>query len=176
MKYIKLYEFFMNNNELRNISKKNIPLLFHAIEENRAKKALTENKLGGYSNQKIWDGGKRLKDDDDRYNDSSYLRGISTTRDISYAANMNSIIFVFDKNKLKNKYKIVPYNWGYSIGRGYNQGARSKKEREEFIITGYNDNESINQKTGKPYKTEDKYNLRFIKMINKPNGFIEPLD
>jgi hypothetical protein len=126
---------------------------------------LENNSLGGYSFQRTWAGGKRLKDDMPGYNESDYLRGISATRDPEYANNWNDVIFVFDLDKIKTKYKIVPYNWGYSIGGGYRQDYRSKREKEEFIATGYN----------KGFE-DDKNNEKFIKMISKPNGYIEPLN
>lgn len=165
MKYIKQYEYVIDNNILKDLKKLGTSLLYHAIKSDRAIVALTENKLGGYSFQRAWEGGKRLKDDDINYEKSDYLRGISTSRDIEYCAKWNDVIFVFDRKKIKDKYKILPYNWGYSIGHGYNQGSNVKREREEFIITGFNENIK-----------KDPKNLKFQKMISKPNGYIEPLD
>ena len=128
--------------------------LYHAIKFERAKLALDKNKLDCYSFQRIWPEGKRLKDDHPDYYKSQYLRGISLTRDFNYAKSWNDIVFEFDQDKLKNKFKITPYNWGYSIGKGYKQGSNSKREREEFLITG------ITQELN----------------INEPVGSIEPLD
>lgn len=165
MKYIKQYEYVIDNNILKDLKNLGTSLLYHAIKSDRAITALAENKLGGYSFQRAWEGGKRLKDDDINYEKSDYLRGISTSRDIEYCAKWNDVIFVFDRKKIKDKYKILPYNWGYSIGHGYNQGSNVKREREEFIITGFNENIK-----------KDPKNLKFQKMISKPNGYIEPLD
>lgn len=129
--------------------------LYHAIKFDRAKKALQENKLDCYSFQRIWPEGKRLKDDQPGYYNSQYLRGISLTRDFEYAKSWNDIVFEFDQEKLKQKWRIVPYNWGYSIGGEYKQGVRMKREREEFLITGI---------------TKEKLNLK------NPVGSIYPLD
>jgi hypothetical protein len=177
MKYIKLLnEYTVNNKYLTTIKKFDVSPLYHAIKSDRAIMALKENRLGGYSFQRFWEGGKRLKDDQPGYEDSSYLRGISTTRDVEYANNWNDVIFVFDKDKLKQKYKIVPYNWGYSIGKGYKQGARMKKEREEFVITGYNDRVTKNKNNDYIFYDDDKDYISFIDMLQSPNGYIEPLD
>lgn len=164
MKYIKHYEYVVDNKELKKIKDLGILTLYHSITPERAIKALNENKLGGYTQQRTWAGGKRLKDDQTGYYESDYIRGLSTSRDIEYCAGWNNVVFIFDRDKIKNKYKILPYNWGYSIGGGYNQGSRVKREREEFIITGFN----------KGFKKDD--SLKFMKMVSKPNGYIEPLD
>lgn len=165
MKHLKLFEYVTNNQQLKNIIDKfSVAPLYHAIKSDRAIIALEENKLGGYSIQRIWDGGKRLKDDQPGYNDSDFMRGISTSRDIDYCARWNDIIFIFDQNKLKTKYKVTPYNWGYSIGRGYIQGSRMKREREEFVITGFS----------KGSKEDDDF--EFMEMVKNPEGYIVPLD
>ncbi len=161
MKHIKQFEYIIHNKKLREILKEGNSLIFHAIKCENVISALKENKLGGYSTQRIWDDGKRLKDDMPGYEESNFLRGISATRDIEYANKWNDIIFVFDYDKIKTKYKTIPYNWGYSIGGRYRQNHRSKREREEFIITG------INKKDN---------NFNFIEMRSTPNGYIEPLD
>jgi hypothetical protein len=122
--------------------------LYHAIKFDRGKRALYNNKLDCYSFQRTWPEGKRLKDDQPGYYDSQYLRGISLSRDFNYAKNWNDIVFEFDQDKLKHKFKIIPYNWGYSIGGGYIQGDRMKREREEFLITGVTDKLDINQPVG----------------------------
>lgn len=168
MKYIKNFEHIIHNQKLRDIIKQGISPIFHAIKHENAVPALLENKLGGYSIQRTWEGGKRLKDDMPGYEESNYLRGISATRDINYANSWNDVIFVFDLNKIKTKYKVVPYNWGYSIGKGYRQDSRAKREREEFIITGFSDS----------IKEEDRETnfKKFKNMISKPEGYIEPLD
>lgn len=130
--------------------------LYHAIEFRRAENALKNNKLDCYSFQRTWPEGKRLKDDQPGYYDSQYLRGISLTRDFEYAKSWNDIVFQFDQDKLKHKWKIVPYNWGYSIGKGYKQGHRMKREREEFLITGMTNELDSENPVGSIYPL-DKY-------------------
>lgn len=128
MKYIKPFQSSINRAPL-----------FHALKFELAEKALKLNKLDCHSFQRIWKDGKRLKDDEPGYYDSKYIRGISLTRDFDYAKVWNNIVFEFDQIKLRNKWKIVPYNWGYSIGGGYKQGHRMKREREEFLVMGITD-------------------------------------
>lgn len=178
MKYIQpINEYVVNNKYLTLITKEfNCIPLYHAIKSVNAIIALNENRLGGYSFQRTWEGGKRLKDDQPGYEDSSFLRGISTTRDIEYANSWNDVIFVFNKDKLKTKYKIVPYNWGYSIGKGYKQGARMKKEREEFVITGQNDSAIYNKNNKSIFYDKDKNYKNFLDMKETPEGYIEPLE
>ena len=155
MKYLKTFELAIDNTHIRQfVSELGVTPLYHAIKSKNAITALKEDKLGGYSIQRIWPDGKRLKDDEPGYEKSNYMRGISTTRDIEYANKWNDVIFVFDPTKLKTKYKVVPYNWGYSIGRGYIQGSRMKREREEFVITGFSEGQK-----------NDEHNLKFMKMI-----------
>lgn len=169
MKYLQLFEHIVNNRELRGLIKDfNVTPIFHAIKSENAIKALEENELKGYSIQRTWQGGRRLKDDDPDYESSDFLRGISLTRDPEYANKWHDIIFVFDKEKLRTKYKMIPYNWGYSIGRGYRQGSRAKREREEFLITGFSKNVNAND--------EDQTNRNFMKMVSEPQGSIQPLD
>lgn len=117
--------------------------------------------------QRIWPGWKRLKDDHPDYFKSQFLRGISLTRDFDYAKNWNSVVFEFDQEKLRSKWKISPYNWGYSIGRGYRQGIRAKREREEFLITGLTDRDP---------RDKDFRGLGNESPLTKPVGSIRPLD
>jgi hypothetical protein len=136
--------------------------LYHAIKPEYAINSLNTNKLDCYSIQRTWPNGIRLKDDHPEYENSDYLRGLSLTRDIDYAKNWQSIVFVFDQEKLKTKWKLLPYNWGYSIGGDYKQGIRAKREKEEFLITGFSKG---------PLKRE-----KFLKEIQTPQGEIAPLD
>jgi len=136
--------------------------LYHAIKPEYAVDALKNNRLPCHSIQRSWEGGIRLKDDHPDYNSSDYLRGISLTRDIKYAKNWQIVVFIFDQEKLKTKWKIIPYNWGYSIGRGYRQGMNAKREREEFLITGL---------TKGPLDGQE-----FLNAVETPEGNIEPLN
>lgn len=176
MRYIqeyKLYEFISNNSNFKKLLiEDNISPLFHALKSSYAKKALEENKLGGYSHQRYWKGGIRYKDDHPNYENSDYIRGISTTRDIEYASKWNEIIFVFDSNKLKQKYKIIPYNWGFLIGGNYKQKS-IKREKEEYVVTGISLIKDIEDLDNEDYRSR---NVQIMKMLETPKGYIEPLN
>jgi hypothetical protein len=126
--------------------------LYHAITTDLLISALEKNSLDTYTMQRVWPDGKRRKDDESDYMKSHYIKGISLTRDILYAKKWNECIIVFDQVKLLHKYKLMPYNWGYSIGGGYNQGHRVKQEREEFLITTYIRKALTNIQHGKAYE------------------------
>jgi hypothetical protein len=136
--------------------------LYHAVKAAYAINALNKNILDAYTFQRYWSDGRRRKDDDPNYSKSFYYRGISLTRDIEYAIKWSDVVFVFDQDALRNKYKLIPYNWGYSIGRGYKQGSRSKREREEFLIVSKIEKHLTNQ--------------QLINVLKTPGGGIEPLD
>lgn len=136
--------------------------LYHAVQATYAIDALNKNFLDAYTFQRYWPDGKRRKDDDPDYYKSFYYRGVSLTRDIEYALRWNDIVFEFDQNALKTKYKLIPYNWGYSIGKGYKQGPRSKKEREEFLIVSKIEKSLTNQ--------------QLVDVLKTPGGRIQPLD
>ena len=135
--------------------------LYHGIKTEYAINALEKNALDAYSIQRYWADGKRKKDNEPGYKDSYFYRGISLTRDKQYANSWESVIFEFDQQKLKQKYKIIPYNWGYSIGVNFNQNI--KREKEEFLIVS---------KTEKSYPNSKD----FLKMLETPGGTIKPLD
>ena len=136
--------------------------LYHGLKFDYAISALEKNKLDAYTFQRFWPDGKRRKDDDPEYNNSYYYRGLSLTRDPKYASGWSDVIFEFNQDVLNTKYKIIPYNWGYSIGGGYQQGSRVKREREEFLITS-----TIEKRLP---------NSQLIKTLQSPGGSIEPLD
>lgn len=168
-----MYEFKVNPT-LKTLTKQ-YNLLYHGLKSKYALLALENNKLNGYSLQRIWKNWKRYQDNHPEYNESDYLRGISTTRDIEYANKFGGgIIFIFDKDKLRTKFKIIPYNWGYNIGNGYINNI--KKEKEEFVITGFDKNYLINSITGEKYDDEDTVFNKYIDMIESPKGAIDPLN
>lgn len=176
MKYLlKINEYLMNYNILKNLSKNHL-LLFHGLKPKFAKIALDNNELVGHSLQKIWKNWNRYQDNHPDYDKSDYLRGISTTRDIDYAEKFGGgIIFVFDKNKIQNNYKILPYNWKYNISDQELQN-KLKDEREDFVITGFNQNYLLNKETGNLYNDEETVFNKYIDMINEPKGILKPLN
>lgn len=108
-------------------------LLYHAVKIEYAVKQLDNDRIEGRSHQRVWPDGVRRKEDDEHYEDHWLLKGISTTRDFSYATGWGGVIYILDRDRLAHNYKIVPYNWGFHIGGGYQQ-KDIKREREEFVV------------------------------------------
>lgn len=70
------------------------------------------------------------------YEDPDVLvSGVSMTRNYNYASNwdITGIILEFDRDLLKQRYKIVPVNW-YSARRGISKTGKVT-EFEEFVVT-----------------------------------------
>lgn len=107
-------------------------VVYHGMKANFALQALRADKLEGRTIQRYWPDGKRMKDNQPGYDESFWLKGFSTTRDIKYAQTWGEVVLELDKNKIAQRFKIIPFNWGYSIPADNHH----KKEREEFIVTG----------------------------------------
>lgn len=138
-------------------------ILYHGYKDlNYAIHAFTENKMVGGSVQRFWADGKRRKDDDPTYETSYWMKGVSFTRDIYYAKTWGSVVIAVDKSKISQRYKIIPYNWGFSIP----SGNFAKREREEFVVT---------KMTFDRYQQPDDETRMDIKRFMKPEGEISPL-
>lgn len=157
-------------------------LLYHATKIENAIKNLRDNSIKGYTSQRAWPDGVVRKDDDPLYDQHHILKGISTTRDFDFAKKFAGIVYVLDKDLIRQRYKIVPYNWGYLIGGGYIQTDK-KREREEFVILNVlkkSYNELIDEWEQKyihyddgdePEDFIDKFDYMF-----QPIGELKPLD
>lgn len=108
--------------------------LYHGVAHRNAIQQLQQDFIQGLTNQRFWPDGRRLRDNHLEYEDSFWLRGISTTRDQNYAKDWADVVYVLDQSKLTQRYKVIPYNWGYSNSR--NNKPDPKREREEFIVLG----------------------------------------
>jgi translation initiation factor IF-1 len=104
-------------------------VVYHGMKIPFAMQALRADKLEGRTIQRYWPDGKRMKDNQPGYDESFWLKGFSTTRDIKYAQTWGEVVLELDKNKIAQRFKIIPFNWGYSIPADNHH----KKEREEFI-------------------------------------------
>lgn len=109
------------------------PLLYHAVSIERAARQLEDDTIHGYTSQRVWKDGVRRKEDDPKYKDHWQLKGISATRDFDFAKKFGGVVYVLDRNVLQQRYKIVPYNWGFHIAGSYVQRDK-KREREEFVV------------------------------------------
>lgn len=119
------YQDILNEAEMRAV-------LFHGMQLEFAFQALRRDSLEGRTIQRFWPDGRRRKDNDKDYNDSYWFKGLSMTRDVRFAQSWGSVVLKLDRTKIANTYKIIPYNWGYSIPADNHH----KKEREDFVVTG----------------------------------------
>lgn len=108
--------------------------LYHGVRHRHAIEQLQTNRIEGRTTQRFWPGGKRLRDDHPDYNDSFWLKGVSMTRTFAYAKSWADIVYVIDQRKLSQRYKVVPFNWGYANAK--NRNPNPKRETEEFVILG----------------------------------------
>lgn len=106
--------------------------LYHGVRHNHAIEQLQNNRIEGRTTQRFWPGGKRLQTDHPDYNESFWLKGVSMTRTFAYAKSWADIVYVIDQRKLSQRYKVIPFNWGYSNPKGTNP----KRETEEFVVLG----------------------------------------
>lgn len=109
------------------------PTLYHALKMENLHLALTLNALRGYSTHRIHDNGTVPWCANPRYPSKEYLEskwyfGICLTRERSFAQMWNDVVIEFDRDALKARNKIVPYNW---------METKLKAEAEEFVVTGY---------------------------------------
>lgn len=119
-------------------------VLFHGVKSHHALQQLNEGVIEGYTHQRYWNDGLRRKDNHPDYESSYILKGISTTRDLEYAKNWGQVVYILDKEKIRNRFKVLPYSWGYSIPDSTTPGMgqttfhkfRHKREREEFVVLG----------------------------------------
>lgn len=107
--------------------------LWHAMKIENALLAIKDDSLTPYTNHRVWRDGLKRKDNDPQYEDSLWVTGWSLTRDKNFALNWGPIILEFDKEEIKQNFKIMQISWNYSIP---NINANHKKEREEFVLSG----------------------------------------
>lgn len=113
---------------------KNNLCVFHATKLENISQALSEGRIYGRTGQRYWEDGKRRKDKDPEYNDSYWMKGISTTRSLEYAASWAGIVLVLDLEVIKQNKEVVPYAWNYLMSHN----AHNKKETEEFVVLAKN--------------------------------------
>lgn len=116
--------------------------LFHGFKTLKyALVALKNNEMLGTTTQRWWPNGiEQVPENDPRYRGQSYwMKGISLTRDVKYAASWGDVVFELDQSLLVHNYKIVPFNWMRShVPTKWDDQASTihyrKGEREEFLI------------------------------------------
>lgn len=117
-------------------------VVFHGIKFEYAGQILEENLIKGHTTQRYWSDGRRRQDHESDYQDSLWMKGISTTRSLEFAANWAPVVLVLDLSKIKNAKEVVPFAWNYHM----KQSSNFKKETEEFVVLS---------RTGKTYKNSE---------------------
>jgi len=143
-------------------------VLYHGVKKIKyAASALRNDAIPATSTQRFWKDGKRRKDNDPEYKSSFWMKGVSMTRDRLYAESWGDVVFIIDKTILSYKYKIIPFNWGFSIAPPHQN--HHKREREEFVVV---------KSTYDTYmKTDDEDDEKFfdMKRFMTPEGSVKPL-
>lgn len=149
--------------------------LYHGVKIENAVKILDEKVLSARTTQRYWPDGIRRKDKDPEYESSFIMKGWSTSRDFYFAGAWSGVVFVLDKEEIKNNFEIMPISWNYSMA-----GLRDhKKEREEFIIarkTGMSFDDFRDQHERKRDELYDKYEETGDKTILKELKYNDYLD
>lgn len=114
--------------------------LWHGIKLENAVKVLESGIIEARTTQRYWLDGRIRKDDSSDYETSKIMKGWSMSRDFYFAGAWSGVVLENDKDRLRNKFKIIPMVWNYTIGRGAKPD--HKKGREEFVLA---------RKTGKSF-------------------------
>ena len=112
-------------------------VLYHGYKDpEHFASAMERDSMLGTTTQRWWDDGGRLKDDHPDYDTSNWMKGLSLTRDPIFAMQWGRIIIAVDPAIIRQRHKIIPFNWGYSIPeRNGGTDQDHKREREEFVVT-----------------------------------------
>lgn len=105
-------------------------VVFHSIKLEYIKEILSEKKIRGRTTQRYWADGKRRQDHEEDYKDSFWMKGISTTRNLTFAVNWAAVTLVLDLTKIKQKKEVIPYAWNFQM----KTSGHNKKETEEFVV------------------------------------------
>lgn len=147
--------------------------LYHAIRDlEHAATALKTNRLAATTTQRFWADGKRRiqqRYDDEEYENSYWMKGVSLTRDIQFACDWGGVILVLDQAKLARRYKIMPLNWMYSIKNSTSR----KKEREEFLIVKATPDDYIHPEDYEGEPRRDRFDWNRWRSIE---GYVNNLD
>lgn len=122
-----------------NFISQGVDVVFYGLKFEFIKNALELDYLEAKTYQRYWKDGLRRKENHDGYEDSYWKSGWSMTRDLSIALDAGAIVFVFDKNKIKNHFKVEPFAWNYHFSDKYKRTIHHKKELEEFVVSEYTD-------------------------------------
>lgn len=116
------------------LEKNGITPLYHGVSFQYVNNIFKNGFLECRTPHRYWSDGLRRKDDNEQYEDSYWKVGTCFSRNFEIALNFGGIVFVVDKNKLKQNFKIEPIAWNYHISSKSVRMPNHKKEREEFLI------------------------------------------
>lgn len=164
--------------------------VFHATKIEYVLGALNSGKIQGYTTQRYWADGRRRKENESDYEDSYWMKGISTTRSLEFARGWGGFIFVLDLEKIKQNRPVVPYAWNYLIKDSKYPEFRTnnKKETEEFVILSkknkryrYSEREKFKEEYEEGIKSADPAVVEYyqkeagkldVHAIKEPEGFL----
>lgn len=126
-------------------------VLWHGLKLENAALGIDNGYLPPKTTQRYWIDGRYLKDDHQDYEKSGWMFGWSTTRERNFAGSWGGVVFIFDRKKIHNDFKIKPLSWSYRVSGG---SKYYKKEREDFIIS-YKDPRTLKQVEDDYYKIID---------------------
>ncbi len=109
--------------------------LYHSCRVEYGIKSLKNNKMLASTKQFFFKNNNRGGNRDEIVANADRLYGISTTRSKNLA--YGGITFVFSKEKLKTKYRVVPFDFDgmFGVSRKSTSPRHSKfYEREEFVV------------------------------------------
>lgn len=114
-------------------------VLYHSIPLEHAINLLRNNRLYGLNCHRMWNDGRVIWDHNHTdYDKHQWVKGVNFSRSKHFTANWHHLkarmILTLDWNKLKTKYKFVPYTWFeiHPKGKGI-----FKAEAEEFMALEY---------------------------------------
>lgn len=116
-------------------------VIFHGIKFHIIKEVLEKDFLEPRTFHRYWKDGLRRKENWKDYEDSYWKSGWSMTREANVALNFGALVFVFDKNKIKQRNKVEPIAWNFhfSDAKDRVREINHKKEAEEFVVSEYTD-------------------------------------
>jgi len=129
--------------------------LYHGLSPVRAEEALKRNEIRGFTSHRSWeDGARRWDKTEPGWENHTWMKGVSLTRDRRFAEQWGAIVFVLDADKLRQHYKIDPLAWS---------PRNPKREKEEWVRLHKSDHISGD-------------GPHIMQYLNDPIGSIKPLD
>lgn len=125
----------MSFQALRTVNAQNREILWHGVDRENLEDIFSRGTFKAYGKHRKFVDGNQRHDKDPEYNSKSvWICGWSMSRCFRVAENFGSVVFAFDKEKLRQNMYIKPYNYFSTIKNG--NKTSYKKELEEFVTNG----------------------------------------